>query len=340
MPCKSEHIPTVAVCIPTCNQAQYLEVAVESALAQSYPVSEVWIANDRSDDNTQNVIVEMHAKSSKVKWILNSVRLGISENVNVILRKPKTDYIVRLDSDDRLSVDYVKEMVQLFDKYPNAGIFHCNTTQIDEKGVKVRLRTQARDEEFQSGETTLRQAAFRYGVTANICAYRRPMLEQLEFTAGRPSYLEDYDLWVRAAGVGWGNVFSSKVLADYRVWKDVKGIRSKRKGTELEGLIRLFNESLTPKFMSRGWPVGILSRARRKHALDHVVYLAEIELSQKESELISQLLIELSADSLLISSLVAIGQSRFRKVLIIVKYLRTSLVRIKRFVCKLRRLGK
>ena len=43
---RSATSPTVAVCIGTYNQAQYLRGSIESALAQTYPIQEIWVADD------------------------------------------------------------------------------------------------------------------------------------------------------------------------------------------------------------------------------------------------------------------------------------------------------
>ena len=324
-------MPTAAVCIPTYNQAQYLELAVASALSQSYPICEVWIANDASDDATKDVLMRLSARDSRVKWFSNPERLGIGMNVDTVLRKPKTDFVVRLDSDDRLSECYIEEMIRLFEKYPEAGIFHCNTREVDQDGIQVRLRWRAGSDHFQPAEAVLKEAPFRFGITANICGFRRSMLEELDFTRGRPDYLEDYDLWVRAAAAGYGNVFSSKVLADYRVWIDAKGTRVKRKRTELEGLIRLFDEILVPVYRDRGWPVEMVTKGRRKHAMRQVSYLAEVKLADGESRDIGLLLKKLSDDSPIINALTAMGRSRFRGILLLLKTVRVGLWRAKIF---------
>ena len=53
----SKHL-TAAVCIGTYNQAQYLRGSIESALAQVYPIEEIWIADDCSTDDTQAIVQE------------------------------------------------------------------------------------------------------------------------------------------------------------------------------------------------------------------------------------------------------------------------------------------
>ena len=328
--------PTVAVCIATCRQAQYLGRAVRSALTQSYPVQEVWVANDASDDDTEAVLADLAREDARLRWFTNPTRLGVCRNVDTVLRKPKTDLVIRLDSDDCLGSGYAEEMLRLFEKYPQAGIFHCDTREIDREGRVVRLRRRPRREEYQSADSQLREAPFRYGVTANICGFRRSLLEAVNFTQGRPDYLEDYDLWSRAAAAGYGNVFSSRLLADYRVWADQGGVRLRRKHTELEGLIRLFDEVLLPAYQARGWPEKLLARGRRRHALQHASYLAEVDLSDDESAAIASLLKRLSSRDFRIDLLTAIGCSPVRKVLLWEKALRVGLWRAKTAAaCKL-----
>ncbi len=53
---------TVGICIGTYNQGQYLRGAIESALAQTYPIQEIWIADDGSSDDTQAIAEEYSRK--------------------------------------------------------------------------------------------------------------------------------------------------------------------------------------------------------------------------------------------------------------------------------------
>ena len=47
---------TAAIAIGTYNQAQYLRSSIESALAQTYPIQEIWVVDDASTDDTPAVM--------------------------------------------------------------------------------------------------------------------------------------------------------------------------------------------------------------------------------------------------------------------------------------------
>jgi len=303
----------VAICIPTYNQAAFVAGAVRSALGQTSEIEEVIVSDDASDDGTADVLAELVREDSRVQVLRNSERLGISGNADRVLRSARSEYVIRLDSDDLLEPGYVEAMLALFAKYPRAGAFHGNVREIDGTGTIRRFRLNGRTQEWQSAEDALRQAPFRFGVTANICGFRREALEGVRFTTGRPNYLEDYDLWVRLAAADWGNVFANEVLASYRVWTDAKGQRARRKAMELEGFIRMFDESIEPAFRARGWSTEEVARARRKQAMQQVAYFGEVKLSPGESREIAGLVRTLGGPSLRVDCCVAIGQSPFRR---------------------------
>lgn len=99
--------------------------------------------------------------------------------------------------------------------------------------------------------------------------FRAQALRELNFYKNRPDYTEDYDLSVRMADADYGNVYCHTVLSYYRVWTDSKGVRPRRKGMELRGLIRVYQESLTPAFQRRNWNTKLLDQQRRRIALVH-----------------------------------------------------------------------
>ena len=67
---------TVAVCIGTYNQAQYLRECIESALAQTYPIQEIWVSDDASTDNTPQVMEEICKLHPMVHYFGSPWNLG------------------------------------------------------------------------------------------------------------------------------------------------------------------------------------------------------------------------------------------------------------------------
>lgn len=282
--------PTVAVCIPTYNQANYLAASVESAFSQTYSDTEVWVSDDCSTDETEAVAKTLKARFPHLHYQRQQNNLGISTNNNWLLSQPRADFIVRLDSDDLLHPEYVNGLVQLMTAHPMAGYAHCAIQEIDEHDQPRRTRLLGGRQEFQSAEQALRASTSGYRVAANICMFHAEVLRSLDYYRAEVEYVQDWDLSVRIADQGWGNVYCDKVLASYRVWEDAGQVRPRRKRTELEGYIQVFEESLAPAFEKRGWSPALLHKNRKAIALGQTVILDSKLFSATERQQLLELL--------------------------------------------------
>lgn len=281
---------SVAICIPTYNQAHYLPESVGSACRQTYSNVEVWVSDDASTDETSEVMAQLCKQFPQVRYYRQPKNLGMVANNSWSMSQPKTEFIVHLDSDDVLQPNYVETLLALLKKYPEAGYAHSAVQQIDEHGNNQGILQLARQEEFRSAEKELKAAVSGYRMAANICVFRAKALQELNFYEGRPDFTHDYDLIVRMADAGYGNVYTNEVLACYRIWADAKAIRPKRKSIELRGLIRVYEESLLPAFQRRDWDTKPIDQNRRRWALTHAAYCYRPLFSEEERvEIISLL---------------------------------------------------
>jgi glycosyltransferase involved in cell wall biosynthesis len=253
----------VAVCIPTYNQAQFLGRAVESALQQSgAPRIEVWVSDDASTDDTADVMAALCARDPRVHYHRHARNLGIAENASWVLERPDAEFVVRLDSDDVLKPDYVRELLERLLAEPRAGYAHTAVEVIDRHGAVQGISHMYRPREFVDADTALREALRGYKTVANILMFRAEALRRAEYYHGRPNFAEDYDLSVRLADLGYGNIFVNSPLAQYRVWGDDAGTRHHRKAEHLRGLTRLFHGSFVAAYERRQWPLAEVRRAR------------------------------------------------------------------------------
>lgn len=285
--------PSVAICIPTFNQAKYLIESVKSAFSQTYSNLEVWVSDDASTDETPTVMRELCKQFAQLHYHRQPQNLGIAANNTWLLSQPKTEFIIRLDSDDLLLPHYTETLVSLMQQYPHAGYAHSAVQEINEYGEKRVVRRVSRQSVFQDAETALRASVSGYRVAANICMFRAEVLRELNFYAGRPEYTEDYDLSVRMADKGYGNIYSPEILSSYRVWSDAKGIRSRRKEIELRGLIRIYQESLIPSFQKRGWDLAPIQKNRRRLAIIHAASCYSASYNNAEKKELTKLLVAL-----------------------------------------------
>lgn len=219
--------------------------------------------------------------------------LGIAENCSWMLRQPETDFIVRLDSDDLMAPHYVETLLPLMEKYPQAGYAHSAIQAIDAKGNPTRELHLARSQEYQDAETALRASVSGYRTAANIVMFRRDVLHHLNFYEGRPTFVEDYDMSVRLADAGYGNIYSDKILASYRTWVDDDKKRIKRKFVQIRGFIRVYDESVSPAFRKRNWSEAIVLKERQALAKRNAVYCNSALFTPVEREELTQLLLQL-----------------------------------------------
>ena len=279
----------VAICIPTYNQAKYLAGAVSSACQQTFPNVEVWVSDDASTDDTPEIMTNL-CQHGQIIYHRHPHNLGVAANNNWLLSQPQTEFIVRLDSDDLLAPSYVETLLKLLSEHPKAAFAHAAVQEIDEQGKPTRVRHLGGRDRFQTAEQALQASISGYRVAANICMFRSVVLHQLGIYRPGMNFCEDWDLSVRIADAGWGNVYSPEVLACYRFWVDASRVRAKRKQTELRGMIQLFEESLEPAYDRRGWDTTAILRQRSRLAIAHEIALDSPEFTPAERETLKELL--------------------------------------------------
>jgi glycosyltransferase involved in cell wall biosynthesis len=265
---------TVSVCIPTYNQAQFLEKAIRSAQSQTYPILEIIVSDDASTDNTSKVLAKLQSEISNLKVIGNKKNQGITSNVNCVLRAAKGDLIVRLDSDDFLETDYVLNFVDHFRTNSNLGFGHAAVKEVNQFDTPLRTRRLFRSTSIQSSTEALKEASKGYRVAANIIIFRRNVLERVGFIRTTINFAEDYYLTSDITAHGFDNIYLQKILSNYRVWTDLKQTRSKRKLAEIRGLHAVYRDVLMPAFIKNGFSVELLQQRMASVAINQSDCLA------------------------------------------------------------------
>lgn len=263
--------PTVAVCIPTYNQSDYLASTVESVINQTIAPTEIWISDDCSTDDTQSVCKKLTSEYPFIKYVRQKHNLGMSGNPRWIVRQPKTDYIAKLDSDDQYCSNYLEELVCLLSKYEKAGYVHAATQYIDKDNNDLFVSSLARNNEFVHPSRAFQESFNGFKVTANILLYRRTALESVDYFKEDLQFCDDWDIGVRLAAAGWGNAYTNKVLSRYRVWDDNKNTRARRHISQVECSTRVFNESIYPNLSKFNIDKKSVDRYRNKLAFRHAL---------------------------------------------------------------------
>lgn len=105
--------PFVTVMIPSHNEDSVITATVENILSMEYENYEVIVIDDRSDDNTANVIRGLEKKYEKVTAFVRdkSAFPGKSAVLNDALLLAKGDAILVFDADARVAPDFLSKLV-------------------------------------------------------------------------------------------------------------------------------------------------------------------------------------------------------------------------------------
>lgn len=103
----------VSVIITTYNRRDYLQEAIDSVLAQSYPHYELIVIDDGSTDGTKELIPSKYEGKLKYIWHENQER-SRARNLGISISKGK--YLAFLDSDDKWHPDKLREQVKALEE--------------------------------------------------------------------------------------------------------------------------------------------------------------------------------------------------------------------------------
>ena len=275
----------ICICIPTYNQSAFVGRAVESCLAQTGVEVRVIISDDASTDDTTTVM-RRFAEDPRVVYHRRPKNLGIAANAGWVMAQADTEFFVRLDSDDLLAPNYSATLATALRKNPTAGVAHAIVREIDQNDQFERTRYLARTAGLQSAEIAIKEGIKGYRVAANICMFRRSALPAGPVYRLDMNFCEDWDLFLRIADAGWANFYIDRELCSYRVWLDSKGVRAGRRRIEIQGIRRVFDETLAPAWKRRGWATGPLDTARSRFACGQARSLAGTLYSLQEKDAI------------------------------------------------------
>jgi len=197
----------ISICIPAYARPAALRVAIESALGQTFPVSEILIGDDSGD--LRHVVEEIN--DPRVIYIRNDPRLGMANNWNSLLDQARGRYLALLMDDDVLAPNFVEKCLEGF-SLAEVGISFTNHAFFDDgerRWVRECALPAGLHRNFLVKLLELRPVA----VSAAIM--RREVWNQIR---PLPDILTaDLYMHAQAASAGWSFFYVDEPLMSYRV---------------------------------------------------------------------------------------------------------------------------
>lgn len=126
--------PLVSIISPCYNGESYISKFLDSILNQTYQCIELFLINDGSTDNTENIIhsykKQFEEKGYSLRYIYQE-NAGQSAAINKALPLLKGVYLTWPDSDDYLPYDAIEKKVLFMEKNPDKGLCICKTRVVE-----------------------------------------------------------------------------------------------------------------------------------------------------------------------------------------------------------------
>ncbi len=180
---------TVSVIIPTFNRRDYITIALDSVLAQTYKDYEIIIIDDGSSDDTKEVLKPYR---DNLRYFFQENR-GIAPSRNRGIEEARGDYIALLDSDDYWLPEKLEHQVNGFRKNPQCGMIATRCSSIDSSG---RFRKHNRPGKSGWVLLDLFKANF---IRTSSAMITRECLTTVGLFDESLTECEEYDLWLRIA---------------------------------------------------------------------------------------------------------------------------------------------
>lgn len=128
----------VSIIMCSYNTAEYVDKAIQCILNQTYTNWELIISDDKSRDNSIEVIWPF-LSDPRIKLHQQEINLGYVKNKNAALKLATGELVTQLDSDDLCPADRIEKQVNVFIHNPEIKICGSNFMAIgvDDKPLEV-----------------------------------------------------------------------------------------------------------------------------------------------------------------------------------------------------------
>lgn len=228
---EQQNPPFFYILIPAFNVEDYILTCLESIDTQSYRNFECHIINDGSEDKTLECI-KGFIQSKKNFFVYNQSNKGISLTRNQLLKKVGKGYVVWIDPDDYIDVNYLETCSFLISRYqPDILLF-----DFFYKKKKEYRHVLPFNEGFVGFDIILKELAFDWQFPSQLWnkVYRSDLFENINFS-NKLTILEDFALQVSLFKKGQKFYYASQSFYHY-VQHEASALSKKNKQKEISQL--------------------------------------------------------------------------------------------------------
>ena len=177
----------ISVLMSVYNSEKYLKECIDSVLSQTYSNFLFFIINDKSTDNSLNIISSY--SDSRIRLIENDNNIGLTKSLNKGVDQINTKYIARIDADDICEPTRLSSQLDVLEGDENLALVGSSAFLIDETGNDV-------GEILVPTIDVKERLFFKNSFIHSTILVRTDVLKKYRYDE-EIKYAQDYNLWVK-----------------------------------------------------------------------------------------------------------------------------------------------
>jgi len=225
-------IPAVSVVMPSYNASNYIALAIESILKQTYKDFEFIIIDDYSTDNTLGIIEKYAIKDNRIIVVKNNVNLNIAKSRNKGVNLSRGKYIMTMDADDIAEQSRISNQFRFLQKHKDIGVCIGNMKIIDKDSKFLYKRF------YPKTDDAIKASIYKFNPFPNpTIMARREVYDKVGEYDHKYVPIDDFDFWLRAGKFfKFANV--EKFVLKYRIIGDSNSHKNLKKTDKLTFQLR------------------------------------------------------------------------------------------------------
>ena len=225
----------VSIIINTFNNESTIDKCLTNVVDQSYPDFECIIIDDNSSDKTGVIIEKYRNKDNRLTFLTNETNLGCSLTRRKGFEHSKGEYVVFIDGDDWMELDYLDMMIKKA-SMENADLVYCD--YYEEDGKTVKYMPQDIDKKTRN-QIIAAMASYDPLLVSSLWnkLIRCDLLQKVEFPEER--YGEDMYISLQLAFYSNNSAYVAAPL--YHYWKNNSGSLCNNVTNERERRLAMFD---------------------------------------------------------------------------------------------------
>jgi glycosyltransferase involved in cell wall biosynthesis len=127
--------PLITVIIPTFRRPKLLRRAILSVLNQTFSAFQIFVYDDASNDNTQEVVTELAETDARINYCCHEQNIGVVANFNYGLKQVNTPFFSFLSDDDLLLPHFFEVAMQSLSANPDVMFYAGLTIQVEDNKI-------------------------------------------------------------------------------------------------------------------------------------------------------------------------------------------------------------